>query len=90
VKRLSDHRIRGAAALARPGMVWAAAIVMNAPAVAAAAILGWFAFTAYEAALQAVAGVLFVLALLWVAIVTADAWQVLRRFARRHGVARGE
>jgi hypothetical protein len=56
---------------------------MNAPSVAGAALLAWFAFTADRPALTSVAGVLFVLALFWVFIVTADSWQVLRRFARR-------
>jgi hypothetical protein len=56
---------------------------MNAPSVAGAALLGWFAFTADGAALTTVAGVLFVLALSWAFIATADSWQVLRRFARR-------
>jgi hypothetical protein len=56
---------------------------MNAPAVAGTALLAWFAFTADTPALTTVAGVLFVLTLFWALIVTADSWQVLRRFARR-------
>jgi hypothetical protein len=56
---------------------------MNAPSVAAAAVLAWFAFTSDEQPLTAVAGVLFALALFWVVVATADAWQVLRRFSRR-------
>jgi hypothetical protein len=58
---------------------------MNAPTVAGAALLAWFAFTADGPGLTTVAGVLFVLALFWAFIVTADSWQVLRRFARRFG-----
>jgi hypothetical protein len=56
---------------------------MNAPSVAGAALLAWFAFTADGPTLTTVAGVLCVLALFWAVIVTADSWQVLRRFARR-------
>lgn len=79
----AEHRIRRAASLARPGWIWAAAVIMNAPSVAGAALLAWFAFTAEGPALTTVAGVLFVLAIFWALIVTADSWQVLRRFARR-------
>jgi hypothetical protein len=56
---------------------------MNAPSVAGAALLAWFAFTADGPALTTVAGVLFVLALFWAVTGTADSWHVLRRFARR-------
>ncbi|HXD42493.1 MAG TPA: hypothetical protein VN649_18150 [Ramlibacter sp.] len=56
---------------------------MNAPSVAGAAVLAWFAFTADGPGLTTVASVLFVLALYWAIIVTVDSWQVLRRFARR-------
>jgi hypothetical protein len=83
VRRQAEHRIRAAATLARPGWTWAAAVVMNAPSVAAAAVLGWFAFTADEPALSAVAWILFVLVLFWAVLVTMDSWQVLRRFTRR-------
>ena len=69
--------------MARPGWIWAAAVIMNAPAVAGAALLGWFAFTADAPALATVAGVLFVLTLFWALIATENSWQVLRRFARR-------
>ncbi|HEX7889287.1 MAG TPA: hypothetical protein VF522_08020 [Ramlibacter sp.] len=79
----ASHRIRGAASLARPGWIWAAAVAMNAPAIGAAAILGWFTFTADAAALAAVAGVLFVLTLAWSVLVTLESWHVLRRFSRR-------
>jgi hypothetical protein len=79
------HRIRGAATLARPGWVWAAAVVMNAPAVAGAALLGWFAYTADAPGLTAVAGILFGLVLFWAILVTQDSWRVLRRFTRRYG-----
>jgi hypothetical protein len=58
---------------------------MNAPSVALAAILAWFAYTADGLALATVTGVLFVLAFYWALIVTAESWQVLRRFARRFG-----
>ena len=83
VRRQAEHRIRRAASLARPGWIWAAAVIMNAPSVAGAALLAWFAFTADGPALTTVAGVLFVLALFWAFIGTVDSWQVLRRFARR-------
>ena len=83
MRRQAEHRIRCAASLARPGWIWAAAVIMNAPSVAGAAILAWFAFTADGPALSTVAGVLFVLALFWAFTGTADSWQVLRRFARR-------
>lgn len=83
MRKQAEHRIRGAAALARPGLNWAAALLMNAPSVAGAAIVGWFAFTADEPALSALAGILFALALLWAALVTLDSWRVLRRFTRR-------
>ena len=79
----TGHRIRSAAGLARPGWIWAAALVMNAPAVGTAVLLGWFAFTADAPALTAVAGVLFARALVWALLVTLDSWRVLRRFARR-------
>ena len=85
MRKHTAHRIRGGAALARPGWTWAAALVMNAPSVLGAAVIGWFAFTAYEPALQAIAGVLFAMALLWAVLVTVDAWRVLRRFVRRRG-----
>ncbi|MFC5496783.1 hypothetical protein ACFPOE_04480 [Caenimonas terrae] len=58
---------------------------MNAPAVAGTAFLAWLAFTADEPALTTVTGVLFVLALAWAFLGTADSWQVLHRFARRFG-----
>jgi hypothetical protein len=83
VKGQTQHRIREAAGLARPGWIWAAALLMNTPAVAAAALLGWFAFTADGAGLATVAGILFVLALYWALLVTLDSWRVLRRFSRR-------
>jgi hypothetical protein len=82
MRKLAEHRIRKAACLARPGWTWAAAILMNAPVVAGAAVIGWFAFTAYEPALAAIAWILFALALLWAVLVTLDSWRVLRRFTR--------
>ena len=83
MRRQAEHRIRKAASLARPGWIWAAAMVMHAPSLAAVAVLAWFAFTAEGAALTAVATILFVMALLWAIAMTTDAWHVLRRFARR-------
>lgn len=83
VARQTEYQIRCAAALASPGRVWPAAILMNAPAVGGAALLGWFAFTADASALAAVAGVLFVLLLFWAILVILDSWRVLRRFTRR-------
>lgn len=83
MKRQTEHRIRAAASLARPGRLWVAAIAMNAPAVAATAVAGWFALTADEPALSALSGVLFALALYWTILVTVDARRVLRRFTRR-------
>ena len=77
------YRIRAAASLARPGWTWLAAIAMNTPSVAAAAVLGWFTYTADAPALAAVAGVLFVLTLLWAVLATLESWHVLRRFSRR-------
>lgn len=85
MRKQAEHRIRGGAALARPGWTWAAALVMNAPAVGAAAVIGWFAFTAYEPTLQALSGVLFAMALLWALLCTLDSWRVLRRLVRRRG-----
>jgi hypothetical protein len=85
MRNATAHRIRGAATLARPGWVWAAAVVMNAPAVAGAALLGWFAFTADAPGLAAVAGVLFALVGFWALLVIQDSWRVLRRFTRRFG-----
>jgi hypothetical protein len=84
MKKQAEHRIRGAAALARPGWTWAAAILMNAPVVAGAAIIGWFAFAADEPAVVAIAGILFAMALLWAVLVTHDSWRVLRRFTRMY------
>lgn len=81
----TGHRIRGAASLARPGWLWAAAVAMNAPAVGAATLLGWFAFTADAPGLAAVAGILFALLLFWALLVIQDSWRVLRRFTRRFG-----
>jgi hypothetical protein len=89
VRRQAEQRIRAAASLARPGFTWAAALLMNTPTVAAAAVLGWFAFTADAPALTAVAGVLFGLVLLWAVLVTMDSWRVLRRFTRRFPAAGG-
>ena len=83
------HRIRGAATLARPGWIWAAAVVMNAPAVGAAGLLGWFAFTADAPGLAAVAGILVALVGFWALLVIQDSWRVLRRFTRRFGPAAG-
>ena len=83
MRKQAEHRIRKAAGLARPGMTWAAALVMNAPWVAGSAIAGWIAFTAYEPALRTIAGILFAGVLLWSVLLTVDSWRVLRRFARR-------
>jgi len=83
MRKQAEHRIRGAASLARPGFTWAAALLMNAPSVAGAALVGWFAFTADEPALQVLAGILFAVALLWACLVTLESWRVLRRFTRR-------
>jgi hypothetical protein len=57
---------------------------MNAPVVAGAVIVGWFALAAEEPALVAIAGILFALALLWAVLVTHDSWRVLLRFTRIH------
>lgn len=76
--------------MARPGWTWAAAVLMNTPALAGAAILGWFAFTADAPALTAVTGVLFGLVLFWAVLVTLDSWRVLRRFTRRESSHHGE
>jgi hypothetical protein len=84
MRKQAEHRIRQAASLARPGWTWAAAILMNAPVVAGAVILGWFAWAADEPAVGAIAGILFVLVFLWAALVTHDSWRVLRRFTRLH------
>jgi len=84
----ANYRIRDAASLARPGWTWAAALVMNIPAVAVAALLGWLTWTSYEPALEAVAGILFVIALVWAALVTMESWHVLRRFSRRRSADR--
>ena len=89
VRRQAEHRIRAAASLARPGWTWAAAVAMNAPAVGAATVLGWFAFTADAPALSAVTGILFGLVLYWAVLVTMDSWRVLRRFTRRFPEASG-
>lgn len=83
MRRQAEHRIRGAARLAARGWVGLAALAMNAPSVAATLILGWLAWNADQPALQAMAWVLFGLALVWSVSVTLDAWRVLRRFARR-------
>jgi hypothetical protein len=77
------YRIRGAASIARPGRIWAAAVLMNAPVIVGACILGWYAFSAYEPGLKAVAGVLFALAAFWAVLVTLASARVLRRFVRR-------
>jgi hypothetical protein len=82
MRKQAEHRIRGAASLARPGWSWAAALLMNAPAIAGTAMTGFFAFTAEEPALVAIAGILFGLAVLWAALVTLDSWRVLGRFTR--------
>ena len=83
MNRQAGYRIRGAASLARPGWVWAAAVAMNAPFFAGATVLGWFTFTADGRALAAVAGVLFLLAGFWSLLATLESWRVLRRFSRR-------
>lgn len=84
MRKQAEHRIRGAASLARPGWTWAAALLMNGPAVAGALLVGWFAFAADEPALEAIAGILCAVAVTWAALVTHDSWRVLRRFARMH------
>ena len=83
MRRHTEHRIRKAAGLARPGWVWAAAVIMSGPFVAGAAVLGWFAFTADEPALVAVSAILFVMVLYWAVVITTDSWRVLSRFTRR-------
>ena len=83
MRRQAEHRFRGAASLARPGVTWVAAILMNAPWATGAAIAGWIAWTAYEPALRATAGILFGGVLLWTLLLTMESWRVLRRFARR-------
>lgn len=83
MRRQTEHRIRKAAGLARPGWIWAAAVIMNGPAVAGAAVLGWFAFTADAPALVTVTSILFVMVLFWALVITLDSWRVLRRFTRR-------
>jgi hypothetical protein len=83
MRKQMEHRIRGTAAWARPGWAWAAALAMNAPAVLACALVGWFAISADEPALAALAGVLFAMALLWTVFATLESWRVLRRFTRR-------
>jgi hypothetical protein len=83
MRKQMEHRIRQAAVLARPGWAWAAAIAMNAPAVLACAVVGWFALSADEPTLAALAGVLFAMALFWTVFATLDSWRTLRRFARR-------
>ena len=88
MRKQTEHRIRRAASLARPGWIWAAAVIMNAPTVAGAAVLGWFAFTADSRALAAVAGVMFVMVLFWVVLATLDSWRVLCRFNRRVSLSR--
>jgi hypothetical protein len=88
MRKQAEHRIRVAAALARPGWIWAAALAMNAPSVGLALVLGWFVFTSYEPALTAVTGILFVLALLWALLGSMSCWQLLRRFVRAGSRAR--
>ena len=88
MRKQTEHRIRQAASLARPGWIWAAAMLMNAPYVAGVSVLAWFAFTADEPTLTAVASILFVLGLLWAFTIVADSWQILRRFSRRARHAR--
>jgi len=83
MSRQAGYRIREAASMARPGWIWAAALAMNTPCVAGAAVLGWFTFTADATALAAVAGVLFFLASFWALLATLESWRVLRRFSRR-------
>lgn len=82
MRKQTEHRIRGAASIARPGWTWAAALAMNAPSVAGAGVIGWFAFTADEPAVEAIAGVLFAMALVWALLVSMNSWRVLRRFVR--------
>ena len=82
MRKTAEHRIRTAAGLARPGWTWAAALLMNAPVVAGTLVVGWFAWTADEPTVAAIADILFVMALLWAVLVTLDAWRVLRRFTR--------
>lgn len=83
MNRFTEHRIRAAAGLARPGWTWAAAVAMNAPTVAACVVVGWFAFTADAPELAALAGVIFVMALCWAGLASLESWRVLRRFTRR-------
>lgn len=83
MRRQADHRIRGAARLAARGWVGPAALLMNAPTLAATAVLAWVALGTYQPAVAAIAWILFALALVWSILVTMDAWRVLRRFARR-------
>lgn len=87
MRKQTEHRIRAAASLARPGRVWAAALLMNAAFWAGAAVVGWFAFSADEPAVTAIAGILFGMALLWAVLATLDSRRVLSRFARRQAAA---
>lgn len=89
MRRQTEHRIRAAAGLARPGRIWLAALLMNAHFVAGAAVVGWFAFTSWEPAVQALAGILFALALLWALLATLDSWRVLDRLVRRRTAVAG-
>jgi len=88
MRKNTEHRIRAAASLARPGWTWVAALAMNAPSVLGAGVIGWFAFTADEPTLAALAGVLFVMALIWALLVTMNSWRMLRRFTRREAARR--
>jgi chromate transport protein ChrA len=85
VKKQAEHRFRAAAGYAVSKGPLVAALLMNAPALAVAAVLAWIAMNADEPAAAAVAWIFFAMAAVWVGLVLMESWRVMRRFARRAG-----
>jgi hypothetical protein len=83
VSRQTEHRCRAAASVALGAGPLLAALLMNAPALGVAAVVGWLAMNADEPAAAAIAWIFFAMAFVWAGLVTSESWRVLRRFARR-------
>ena len=83
MSRQTEHRFRAAASVSLTSTPLAAALLMNAPALGVAAVIGWVAWNADEPAAAAIAWIFFAMASAWAGLVTNESWRVMRRFARR-------
>ncbi|MCG2591724.1 hypothetical protein LZ009_02915 [Ramlibacter sp. XY19] len=83
MSKQTEHRFRAAASVALGPGPFAAALLMNAPALGVVAVIGWVAMNADDPAAAAIAWMFFAMAAGWAGLVTSESWRVLRRFARR-------